>query len=153
MSYNSSCFLTTCFYTFIYIFQLLLDLLENYPGNLRKISLSENKVKKSTVAAIKDILRMNVTDDASIDISEDDFLSTTGSVVSTQRDDVTTTTNESETVEDEADVSETGTMKELELTDVEETMEATHVKPVDASREKKEDDDLGEELKEVPVYW
>ncbi|XP_067680970.1 leucine-rich repeat-containing protein 73-like [Haliotis asinina] len=149
--------------------QLLLDLMQNYPGKLRKITLRENKVKKSTVAAIKSILRINVPDGASTDASEDDFLSTTASVTSSQGPPSCTSDAMSETSTSATEVtdtedsvrSETSTVKDLVLTDIEEPIEKTQVEKVDASKKNKqkkkvkeeEDEDLGEELKEVPVFW
>ncbi|XP_046564950.1 leucine-rich repeat-containing protein 73-like [Haliotis rubra] len=148
--------------------QLLLDLMQNYPGKLRKITLSENKVKKSTVAAIKSILRINVPDGASTDASEDDFLSTTASVSSSQgpisctSDAMSETSTSATEVTDTEDSvrSETSTVKDLVLTDIEDPIEKTQAEKVDASKKKKkkkvkdeEDEDLGEELKEVPVFW
>ncbi|KAK7105028.1 leucine-rich repeat-containing protein 73-like [Littorina saxatilis] len=138
--------------------QLILHLVQNHLGGLSKIVLHGNKVKKSTVDAIKTYLRENHMDTESettaseLDVTLSSVTSQTTDDSSTRQAEKTSSVSGSTETETESD-DDTSTIKGSAA---EEYVKALSAKEEDQGEEKEKDDDedsLGEELTEVPVFY
>ncbi|KAL8611148.1 hypothetical protein ACOMHN_064438 [Nucella lapillus] len=139
--------------------QLLLHLVQNHLGGLSRIVLHGNKVKRSTVEAIKTYLRENhmdtesetTTTDLDLTLSSVTSEPSSGSSSYPQGGKPISTTDSTETEESEDD--ETSTIKGSAN---EEYVKALTEKERSDGEEKEKDDEedsLGEELPEVAVFY
>ncbi|XP_041351526.1 leucine-rich repeat-containing protein 73-like [Gigantopelta aegis] len=135
--------------------KLVMELIQTYPGMLKRISLVGNKVRKSTMAIIKSILKAN--NHSEEDTSEDDIWSTSTEVTSTEVMSSTGSSTARSTSSDQSDCSGDGTSSAssqndtLKANDSQSKVDETETEVKDT--EEKEAEDSCEELKEVPVFW
>ena len=129
-----------------------MELVQTYPGRLRKISLIGNNVHKSTMAVIRNILKANnQSDHVEEDTSEDDAWST-----STDKSNMTSSTNKCSSSDGTSLVScsstssSDGTLKNSDSVSQQDSHSSTGETETNVVEEEVEDS--CEELKEVPVY-
>lgn len=148
--------------------QLILHLVQNHLGSLSKIVLHGNKVRKSTVDAIKVYLRENHMDTESETTSSDldvTLSSITSETTSTTDSSSKQSRKEKHSAAHSSSSGSSSSSSESESEDdtstiqgsaAEEYMKALSSKEKGDGEEKEKDDDedsLGEELTEVPVFY